>query len=193
MEPSQYGLDLDTTLGHRINQSNYKDAKLHRYQLAAEGLHADLAYQLIHDHLMLDGNAMLNLATFVGTWMEPEALHLMRECADKNMIDKDEYPQTAELENRCLRILARLWNAPSPDDAIGTSTTGSSEACMLGGMVLRWHWRQRRRAKGLDEARPNLVMGTNTQICWDKFCAYFELPRNEVREKFRRAARTKAA
>ena len=175
METSRPGLDLETNLGHRLHQRSQTDAVLPRDQLAKHGLHADLAYQLIHDHLMLDGNAMLNLATFVGTWMEPEALHLMRECADKNMIDKDEYPQTAELENRCLRMLARLWNAPDPEAAVGTSTTGSSEACMLGGMVLRWHWRQRRAAQGLDDRRPNLVMGTNTQICWDKFCAYFDV------------------
>ena len=108
METSRPGLDLETNLGHRLHQRSQTDAVLPRDQLAKHGLHADLAYQLIHDHLMLDGNAMLNLATFVGTWMEPEALHLMRECADKNMIDKDEYPQTAELENRCLRMLARL-------------------------------------------------------------------------------------
>jgi len=107
--------------------------------------------------------------------MEPEARRLMEECADKNMIDKDEYPQTAELEERCLRILAELWHAEDPAKAIGTSTTGSSEGCMLGGMVLKWHWRQKRKAAGLDDRRPNLVMGTNTQICWDKFCAYFDV------------------
>ena len=175
MAASQSGLDLETTLGHRLNQSNQHPLELPRDRLSENGLQPDLAYRLIHDHLMLDGNAMLNLATFVGTWMEPEAKHLMHECADKNMIDKDEYPQTAELENRCLKMLAHLWNAPDPDDAVGTSTTGSSEACMLGGMVLRWHWRQRRKAQGLDDRRPNLVMGTNTQICWDKFCAYFDV------------------
>jgi glutamate decarboxylase len=146
-----------------------------RNRLADTGLEANLAYQIIHDHLMLDGNARLNLATFVGTWMEPEARRLMEECADKNMIDKDEYPQTAELEERCLRILAELWHAEDPAKAIGTSTTGSSEGCMLGGMVLKWHWRQKRQAAGLDDRRPNLVMGTNTQICWDKFCAYFDV------------------
>ena len=146
-----------------------------RNRLADSGLEANLAYQIIHDHLMLDGNARLNLATFVGTWMEPEARRLMEECADKNMIDKDEYPQTAELEERCLRILAELWHAEDPAKAIGTSTTGSSEGCMLGGMVLKWHWRQKRQAAGLDDRRPNLVMGTNTQICWDKFCAYFDV------------------
>ena len=167
-------LDLESRLGHRLRLRQLP-AQVPRDRLAEKGLQADLAYQLVHDHLMLDGNARLNLATFVGTWMEPEALQLMQECAEKNMIDKDEYPQTAELEERCLHILADLWNAEDPDAAVGTSTTGSSEGCMLGGMVLKWHWRQRRRAQGLDDRRPNLVMGTNTQICWDKFCAYFDV------------------
>ena len=167
-------LDLESRLGHRLRLRQLP-AQVPRDRLAEKGLQADLAYQLVHDHLMLDGNARLNLATFVGTWMEPEALQLMQECAEKNMIDKDEYPQTAELEERCLHILAELWNAEDPDAAVGTSTTGSSEGCMLGGMVLKWHWRQRRRAQGLDDRRPNLVMGTNTQICWDKFCAYFDV------------------
>ena len=150
------------------------------HRLAERGLRADLAYELIHGHLMLDGNARLNLATFVGTWMEPEALRLMAECADKNIIDKDEYPQTTDLERRCLRILADLWHAPDPGDAVGTSTTGSSEACMLAGLVLKWHWRQRQsqrqgEGEGAPVLRPNLVMGANRQVCWDKFCAYFEV------------------
>ena len=167
-------LNLDSGLGHRLRLRNLP-AQIPRDRLGDDGLEADLAYQLVHDHLMLDGNARLNLATFVGTWMEPEALQLMQECAEKNIIDKDEYPQTAELEERCLRILADLWHAADPDQAIGTSTTGSSEGCLLGGMVLKWHWRQQRQAAGLDDRRPNLVMGTNTQICWDKFCAYFDV------------------
>jgi glutamate decarboxylase len=150
-------------------------AEIPRDRLPQRGLQADLTYELIHDHLMLDGNSRLNLATFVGTWMEPQARRLMEECADKNIIDKDEYPQTAELEERCIRILANLWNAPDAERVVGTSTTGSSEACMLGGLVMKWHWRQRRLSAGLDASRPNLVMGINTQICWDKFCAYFDV------------------
>jgi len=101
----------------------------------------DTAYQVVHDELMLDGNARLNLATFVTTWMEPQARALMDECLDKNMIDKDEYPQTAELEARCVNMLAALWNAEGSGEATGCSTTGSSEACMLGGMALKWRWR----------------------------------------------------
>src|SRR5262245_26965342 len=107
-----------------------------KHQLAQGPMTPHAAYQLVHDELMLDGNARLNLATFVTTWMEPQAAALMAECADKNMIDKDEYPRTAELERRCVSILADLWNAPDPGAAVGCSTTGSSEACMLAAMAL---------------------------------------------------------
>jgi glutamate decarboxylase len=130
----------------------------------------EVAYQLVHDELILDGNAKLNLATFVTTWMEPQAARLMVECADKNMIDKDEYPQTAELEQRCVTILADLWHAADPTTTVGCSTTGSSEACMLAGMALKRRWA----AKGLPD-KPNLVMGINVQVCWEKFCNYWEV------------------
>ncbi|WP_369034085.1 MULTISPECIES: glutamate decarboxylase [Streptomyces] len=134
------------------------------------------AYQLVHDELMLDGNSRLNLATFVTTWMEPQAGVLMGECQDKNMIDKDEYPRTAELERRCVAMLADLWNAPDPAAAVGCSTTGSSEACMLAGMALKRRWAARNadRYPGRD-VRPNLVMGVNVQVCWDKFCNFWEV------------------
>jgi glutamate decarboxylase len=134
---------------------------------------AETAYQLIHDELMLDGNARLNLATFVTTYMEPQAERLMAECADKNMIDKDEYPQTAELERRCVTMIADLWHAPDPATTIGCSTPGSSEACMLGGLALKRRWAKRQPAGRV--AKPNLVMGVNVQVCWEKFCNYWEV------------------
>jgi hypothetical protein len=114
----------------------------------------ELAYEIIRDELMFDGNARLNLATFVTTWMEPQAEKLMAETFDKNMIDKDEYPQTAELEMRCVNMLSRLWNSPSEDVATGCSTTGSSEAAMLGGLALKRRWQQgpRRNFPGRPEA-----------------------------------------
>src|SRR5215471_16500720 len=145
-----------------------------RYRLAEHGGLPRTALQVVKDELILDGNARLNLATFVTTWMEPEAELLMADCAAKNMIDKDEYPQTAELERRCVNILGSLWHAPH-GDAVGCSTTGSSEACMLGGMALLWRWRARRRAAGRDASAPNLVMGSNVQVCWEKFCRYWEV------------------
>ena len=150
------------------------------HRLLADPIPAEAAYQLVHDELMLDGNARLNLATFVTTWMEPQAGRLMAECAEKNMIDKDEYPQTAELERRCVAILAHLWHAPDPEATVGCSTTGSSEACMLGGMALKRRWAQRREAAGEATGRPNLVMGINVQVCWEKFCNYWEVEARQV-------------
>ncbi|HKU10285.1 MAG TPA: glutamate decarboxylase [Sinomonas sp.] len=133
------------------------------------------AYQIVHDEAMLDGNARLNLATFVGTWMEPEAGKLHAETVDKNMIDRDEYPKTAEIEHRCWRMLADLWNAPDPANTIGTSTVGSSEACMLAGLALKRRWQHARRSAGKPADRPNLVMSSAVQVCWEKFCNYFEV------------------
>jgi len=108
-----------------------------RHDIGREPLPPDVAYQIVHDELMLDGNARLNVATFVTTSMEPQAERLMAECFDKNMIDKDEYPQTAEIESRCVNILADLWNSPEHETATGCSTTGSSEAAILGGLALK--------------------------------------------------------
>ena len=135
----------------------------------------DTAAQLIGDELMLDGNARLNLATFVTTWMEPQARELMAMTFDKNMIDKDEYPRTADIEMRCVSILSALWNSPDHEEATGTSTTGSSEAAMLAGMALKWRWRERMRAAGKPTDRPNIVMGANVQVCWEKFARYWEV------------------
>jgi glutamate decarboxylase len=163
--------------------------RIPRNKIPPRGMLPDTALQVVRDELILDGNARLNLATFVTTWMEPQAQQLMAECFDKNMIDKDEYPQTAELERRCVNILASLWHAPDADGgtadgdggsadgtaATGCSTTGSSEGCMLGGMALLWRWRARRSAAGAAAAAPNLVMGANVQVCWEKFCRYWRV------------------
>ncbi|HEY2222848.1 glutamate decarboxylase [Actinomycetospora sp.] len=142
--------------------------RLPEHELAPE-----LAHQLVHDELMLDGNARLNLATFVTTWMEPHAAALMAQTADKNMIDKDEYPRTAELERRCTRMLADLWHAPDPRTVPGCSTAGSSEACMLAGLAFKRRWSARVGASS--GRRPNIVMGADVQVCWDKFANYFEV------------------
>jgi glutamate decarboxylase len=139
------------------------------------GLGLSDAYELISSELLLDGQARLNLATFVTTWMPSIAAKLMVETADKNMIDKDEYPQTAEIESRCVDMIARLWNCPDQGQATGCSTTGSSEAAMLAGLALKWRWRERMRAAGKATDRPNLVMGANVQVCWEKFCRYWDV------------------
>ncbi|HRK86787.1 glutamate decarboxylase [Alcaligenes sp. CHO6] len=137
------------------------------------------AYQVVHDELMLDGNSRQNLATFCQTWVEEEVHKLMDESIDKNMIDKDEYPQTAEIESRCVHMLADLWNSPDAKNTLGCSTTGSSEAAMLGGLALKWAWRKKRSAAGLSTDKPNLVCGP-VQICWHKFARYFDVELREI-------------
>jgi glutamate decarboxylase len=144
-------------------------------RLSDKGVGADLAYELITEELLLDGQAQLNLATFVSTWMPSLGARLMAETADKNMIDKDEYPLTAAIESRCVNILADLWNSPEHEHATGCSTTGSSEAAMLAGMALKWRWRARQEKAGRPTDKPNLVMGVNVQVCWEKFCRYWEV------------------
>lgn len=137
------------------------------------------AYQVVHDELMLDGNSRQNLATFCQTWVDEEVHKLMDESIDKNMIDKDEYPQTAEIEARCVHMLADLWHSPDAENTMGCSTTGSSEAAMLGGLALKWAWRKRRQAAGLPTDKPNLICGP-VQICWHKFARYFDVELREI-------------
>ena len=150
-----------------------------KYTMPDEEHEARHAFQVVKDELMLDGNSRQNLATFCQTWIEPEIRDLMDLSIDKNMIDKDEYPQTAALEERCVHMLADLWNSPEATNTIGTSTTGSSEAAMLGGMSLLWQWRARQRAAGKPVDRPNLVTGP-VQVCWHKFTRYWDVEHREI-------------
>ncbi|WP_181803444.1 glutamate decarboxylase [Streptomyces shenzhenensis] len=135
----------------------------------------EVVLRRVRDELTRDGDAQRNLATFVTTWMEPQARQLMADTAEKNLADRAEYPQITAMEERCVRMLARLWHAPDPQRVRGCSTTGSSEAAMLGGLALKRRWQQRRRGQGKDTGRPNLAMGANVQVCWKKFANYFEV------------------
>lgn len=152
---------------------------LPKYRLPTTRSEPRVAYALIRDELLLDGNARQNLATFCTTWVEDEVKQLMTDSINKNMIDKDEYPQTAEIENRCVHILADLWHAKQSRQTVGCSTTGSSEAAMLGGLAFKWAWRKRREAAGQDTSKPNIVTGP-VQICWKKFARYFDVEIREV-------------
>lgn len=154
-------------------------ARLPKFRMPQSEQLARHAYQLVSDELMLDGNSRQNLATFCQTWLEPEVRDLMAQTLDKNMVDKDEYPQTAEIEARCVHILADLWNSPEAENTLGTSTTGSSEAAMLGGMALLWKWRERRRSAGLPTDKPNLICGP-VQVCWHKFARYWDIELREI-------------
>ena len=152
---------------------------LPKYRIPDDEQEARTIVQLVTDELMLDGNSRQNLATFCQTWFEPEVLRVMALTVDKNMIDKDEYPQTAEIEARCVHIVADLWNSPDAMNTLGTSTTGSSEAAMLGGMALLWNWRARQLAAGKPIDRPNFVTGP-VQVCWHKFARYWGVEQREI-------------
>ncbi|MFD4291900.1 glutamate decarboxylase [Rhodococcus sp. NPDC058505] len=155
------------------------EAVLPKYQMPQGASDPRIAFALIRGELALDGNSSQNLATFCSTWSEDEVHRLMNDCLDKNMIDKDEYPQTAEIESRCVHMLADLWNSPDGRTTVGCSTTGSSEAAMLGGLALKWRWRERRRDEGRPTDRPNLVCGP-VQVCWEKFARYFDVELRQV-------------
>lgn len=146
-----------------------------KFEMPKTSMPGEVAYQLVHDEAMMDGNARLNLATFVTTWMDDYARRVMTENMDKNMIDKTEYPQTAEIERRCVNIIAKLWHSPEPPYCTGTSTVGSSEACMLGGIAALKRWQKRRRAKGLPTNKPNFIISTCMQVVWEKFAIYWDV------------------
>lgn len=153
--------------------------RLPKYKMPEQEHDAEVIHRLVADELMLDGNSRQNLATFCQTWLEPQVLDLMTLTVDKNLVDKDEYPQTAEIESRCVHILADLWNAPDSANATGTSTTGSSEAAMLGGMALLWRWRDMQKTQEKPIDKPNLVTGP-VQVCWHKFCRYWGVELREI-------------
>ena len=155
--------------------SRYTSEPVPTYTMPEGSLPANVAYEIIHDELELDGNPRLNLASFVSTWMEPEAKRLMAESINKNYVDQDEYPQTTEIQNRCVNMVAHLFNAPKDKAGVGTATVGSSEAIHLAGLALKWKWRARRKAQGKPTDKPNIVMGANVQVCWEKFARYFEV------------------
>jgi glutamate decarboxylase len=146
-----------------------------KYRLPAQPMSADAAYRLVHDELNLDGNPALNLASFVTSWMEPQANLLAAETLAKNLIDQDEYPQTEVVHRRVVSMIGRLFHAPAGSESTGTATIGSSEAIMLAMLAHKRSWQRRREADGESIDRPNIVMGADVHTCWEKFARYFEV------------------
>ncbi|KAL7153595.1 hypothetical protein ABFS83_04G180000 [Erythranthe nasuta] len=168
---------------HGTFASRYVRTSLPRFKIPGGPMPKDAAYQIVNDELMLDGNPRLNLASFVTTWMEPECDKLIMDSFNKNYVDMDEYPVTTELQNRCVNMIAHLFNAPVGDDetAIGVGTVGSSEAIMLAGLAFKRKWQAKRKAQGKPCDNPNIVTGANVQVCWEKFARYFEVELKEVK------------
>jgi glutamate decarboxylase len=128
---------------------------------------------LIEEELFLDGDPEKNLATFVTTWMGPDVTELIGQNLYRNFIDHAEYPQTAEIEQRCIRMLADLFHAPG--ETMGARTQGSSEAIMLGALAMKWKWRARQEAAKKGTDKPNLIFGGDVHVVWEKFCRYFDV------------------
>ncbi|KAI9320130.1 glutamate decarboxylase [Dichotomocladium elegans] len=152
--------------------SRYATEEIPKFRLPEKSTQSKIAYQLIHDELELDGRPAMNLASFVHTWMEPEADQLVMENISKNLSDQDEYPATMVIQGRCISIIGNLWHA---DEAVGTPTVGSSEAIMLGGLALKKRWQEKQRKAGKDASRPNIIMGSNAQVALEKFARYWDV------------------
>ncbi|XP_065858183.1 glutamate decarboxylase 1-like [Euphorbia lathyris] len=182
MAISKAALESDVSL-HSTFASRYVRTSLPRFRMPPNSIPKDAAYQIINDELMLDGNPRLNLASFVTTWMEPECDKLIMSSINKNYVDMDEYPVTTELQNRCVNMIAHLFNAPlgESEAAVGVGTVGSSEAIMLAGLAFKRKWQNRRKAEGKPTDCPNIVTGANVQVCWEKFARYFEVELKEVK------------
>ncbi|MCK4935035.1 MAG: glutamate decarboxylase [Simkaniaceae bacterium] len=162
--------------GHASTYSSrYFKESVPKFELPEKSMPANAAYQLIHDELNMDANPSLNLASFVTTWMEPEAEKLMMENLHKNFIDHDEYPQTEVIHHRCVNMLARLFNSPKDCNSIGTATVGSSEAIMLGLLAHKWSWKNKRIAEKKPFDKPNIIFGAEVHVCWEKFARYFDV------------------
>ena len=158
------------------------DVEMPNKKINEDPIEPQVAAEIIREYLKTEGNATQNLATFCQTYMEPTATELMAENFEKNAIDKDEYPMTADLENRCVDIIGDLWHIDSKEEPIGTSTVGSSEACMLGGLAMLFRWKHLADKAGLDRygKKPNLVISSGYQVCWEKFCRYWDIEMRTV-------------
>ncbi|KAK2430731.1 glutamate decarboxylase [Trifolium repens] len=179
---SETATHMDASV-HSTFASRYVRTSLPRFKMGDHSIPKEAAYQIINDELMLDGNPRLNLASFVTTWMEPECDKLIMASINKNYVDMDEYPVTTELQNRCVNMIAHLFNAPleESEPAVGVGTVGSSEAIMLAGLAFKRKWQNRMRSAGKSCENPNIVTGANVQVCWEKFARYFEVELKEVK------------
>jgi glutamate decarboxylase len=171
--------EIRRNLSAKVFGTSFLSHPLPKYKFPKTETSPSAAYQFVHDELLLDGNARQNLATFCQSWVEPEIHKLMDECLEKNLIDRDEYPQTSELESRCVHMLADLWNSPDSANPVGCSTVGSSEAAMLAGLAMKTRWRKRREKSGKTAAKPNLISGL-VQTCWQIFARYFDVELRQI-------------
>jgi glutamate decarboxylase len=166
----------DSQKGHSSTYSSrYFKEDVPKYEIPEKGMPANAAYQLVHDECYLNCNPAMNLSSFVTTWMEPEAEKIIMENIQQNFIDHNQYPQTEEIHNRCVNMLARLFHSPNEAKSIGSATIGSSEAVVLAGAAAKFRWRNRMKETGKPHDKPNMIFGADVQICWEKFAKFFDV------------------
>ena len=136
------------------------------------GMTAVDAMRLVAEDLALEGDPARNLATFVTTWMEPEA---QRSSPQTCTATSSTTPNIRARRNRAALHPDDRRPVPRASETTGARTQGSSEAIMLGGLSLKWNWRKRREAAGESTANPNLVFGGDVHVVWEKFCRYFDV------------------
>lgn len=164
-----------------IYATRYMCERVPKHDLPDDGMPAQVAQRIILDELNLNSNPALNTASFVTTWMEPEADELLLKTSNINFIDFHEYPTSMVIHQRVVNIMADILHAPRGNHggeaapAVGTATVGSSEAIMLGLLAHKWTWKKRRAAAGQDTTRPNVIFGGDMHSCWEKFALYFDV------------------
>ncbi len=155
--------------------SRYVCEPIPKTKLPQKSMDPRSAYHLIHDELQTQGNPTLNMASFVTTIMDEECDRLISENLGVNYIDTEVYRANLEIQNRCVAMLSDLCAAPDPAMAWGTACAGSSEAVMLAILAHKRAWQEKRHAQGKPHGRPNIVMGNDVHLVWNKGANYFEV------------------
>lgn len=150
-------------------------------EIPANPTDPDTAYRMVKQEIWSQTNPMLNLATFVTTYMDDQATRLMNEAININYIDETEYPRVAVMNGKCINIIANLWHSPEQAKwKAGALGIGSSEACMLGGISAWLRWRKRRQQEGKPYDKPNFVISSGYQIVWEKFSQLWQVEMRKV-------------
>ena len=172
---TEHGPELLITQAERLLTEQAIDRKLPESTMDPRA-----ALWIVRSETLLDGDPSKNLATFVTTFMGPEARQVIDDNLHRNYIDHAEYPRTAEISKRCVRMLHDLFHGPGEPDEPGTACAGSSEAVMLGALAMKWRWRAAREKAGKPTEKPNLVYGADVHVVWDKFCRYFDVEPRQI-------------
>ena len=171
----EHGPELLITQAERLLTEQAIDRKLPESTMDPRA-----ALWIVRSETLLDGDPSKNLATFVTTFMGPEARQVIDDNLHRNYIDHAEYPRTAEISKRCVRMLHDLFHGEGEPDEPGAACAGSSEAVMLGALAMKWRWRKAREKAGKSTEKPNLVYGADVHVVWDKFCRYFDVEPRQI-------------